>query len=318
MTGLTGMTRMEAERIVIGALAEGELPALLALVTQAGLSGDGLAGLSGTRLVARAGERLVGTVSLEVFGNAGLLRSLAVAADSRAQRLGTRLCRALFLHAAERGIERLVLLTLDAAPFFRGLGFVEGERTSAPEDLAASPQFATGTCAQATCMTLDLARSGALQDRYPGNHCFGCGPANEQGLQLKSYPSGEAFVARFRPSAEHNAGPEAWLNGGIVATLLDCHSIFAALADAYEREGRPFASAPLVWYVTGSLSVRCQRPAPIEAEVLLVARVRSSAARKTSVECTLSSGGEVCATAEVVAVRVAEGWKTRRAGASGP
>ena len=40
----------------------------------------------------------------------------------------------------------------------------------------------------------------ALQDRYPGNHCFGCGPLNRRGLRLKSQRVGDVCVARFRPS----------------------------------------------------------------------------------------------------------------------
>ncbi len=237
-------------------------------------------------------------VTLELFGTAGLLRSLAVAPDFRGGGLGTRLCRALIRRATELGVERLFLLTLDAEPFFARLGFVECERASAPANLAASRQFASGVCSTATCLALDLTQLvdvDALQDRYPGNHCFGCGPANERGLQLKSHRSGDITVARFRPSPEHNAGPEAWLNGGIAATLVDCHSVFTAIADAFEREGRPFASVPLIWYVTGSLSVRYERPVPIDAEVRLEARIRATAGRKTTVDCTLSSGDEVCA-----------------------
>ena len=311
------MTAIGADRVAIGTPAEDELPGVLALVADAGLPDEGIAELPDSLLVARVGDKLVGTVGLELFGTAGLLRSLAVAPDFRGGGLGTRLCRALIRRATELGVERLFLLTVDAEPFFARLGFVECERASAPANLAASRQFASGVCSTATCLALDLTQLvdvDALQDRYPGNHCFGCGPANERGLQLKSHRSGDITVARFRPSPEHNAGPEAWLNGGIAATLVDCHSVFAAIADAFEREGRPFASVPLIWYVTGSLSVRYERPVPIDAEVRLEARIRATAGRKTTVECTLSSGDEVCATAEVVAIRVAGGrWRANPA-----
>ena len=38
----------------------------------------------------------------------------------------------------------------------------------------------------------------ALQDRYaPNNRCFGCGPANEKGLRIKSYVDGDAVVCEF-------------------------------------------------------------------------------------------------------------------------
>lgn len=148
-----------------------------------------------------------------------------------------------------------------------------------------------------------------MQDLYPGNHCFGCGPANQLGLQLKSYPSSEGYIANFLPSPQHNAGPEGWLNGGIVATIMDCHSIFTAIGDAYERDERVFAGDPLIWYVTGSLSVRYERPVPIDREVQLVAHAVQSAGRKTDVDCTLLSDGVPCATARVVAIRVGDEWK---------
>ena len=152
----------------------------------------------------------------------------------------------------------------------------------------------------------------ALQDLYPGNHCFGCGPANQSGLQLKSYASGDGIVATFLPAPHHNAGPEGWLNGGIVATIMDCHSIFTAIADAYTKDARVFAGEPLIWYVTGSLSVRYERPVPIDKEVQLVANAAQTAGRKTDVNCTLLSGGVTCATAKVVAIRVGDEWKNRQ------
>ncbi|NNF11117.1 MAG: PaaI family thioesterase, partial [Acidimicrobiia bacterium] len=41
----------------------------------------------------------------------------------------------------------------------------------------------------------------SLQDTYgPGTICFGCGPANEKGLQIKSFVADEAVVADFDPS----------------------------------------------------------------------------------------------------------------------
>jgi N-acetylglutamate synthase-like GNAT family acetyltransferase/acyl-coenzyme A thioesterase PaaI-like protein len=306
------MTTTEADKLVIGPRAAQEIGASEELVAAAGLPVEGVAAASAF-LVARDGEELVGTVALDVFGETGLLRSLAVTPKNRGNGLGRRLCDALLGRAAELGLRRVFLLTLEA-PFFARLGFEECERSIVPGDLAASFQFTAGVCATATCMVFELGGGEALQDLYPGNHCFGCGPRNRAGLRLKSFRAGDATVARFLPSPEHNAGPEAWLNGGIVATLLDCHGIFAAIADAYRREGRPFASAPLIWYVTGSLSVRYERPIPIDREVRLVARVQTAADRKTAVECALYSVDTVCARASVVAVRVEEGWKTSRGG----
>ena len=301
----------------VGPCGPDELSDVEALLAAAGLPVEGVADLE-ELIVARAdGEAgrpvVIGAVGLEVYGSVGLLRSLVVAPELRGNGLGLRLGRRLIGRAAELGLERLYLLTLEG-PFFERLGFEACERARVPSDLAASFQFTAAHCDAATSMTLHLGGGEALQDLYPGNHCFGCGPENARGLRLKSLRAGDVCVARFVPSPEHNAGPPAWLNGGIVATLLDCHGIFTAMADAYEREGRAFAAAPLIWYVTGALAVRYERPTPIDREVRLIARAQAVEGRRTEVECKLFSGETVCATASVVAVRVEEGWKNPRNG----
>ena len=50
--------------------------------------------------------------------------------------------------------------------------------------------------------------------------CFGCGPANPRGLRLKSYVGDGCVTATFMPWPEHDNGL-GFLNGGIIATLLD-------------------------------------------------------------------------------------------------
>ena len=64
----------------------------------------------------------------------------------------------------------------------------------------------------------------ALQDRYDADGiCFGCGPRNDQGLRIKSIVRGDDVVARWR-AAKHHEVFEGVLSGGIIGTLLDCHS----------------------------------------------------------------------------------------------
>ncbi len=68
----------------------------------------------------------------------------------------------------------------------------------------------------------------ALQDQYaPKSICFGCGPANEKGLRIKSRVEGDEVVADFTPEPFHHAFPNV-LNGGIIGALLDCHSNWTA------------------------------------------------------------------------------------------
>ena len=149
----------------------------------------------------------------------------------------------------------------------------------------------------------------AFQDRIPGNHCFGCGPGNERGLRIKSRWAdaqgvGDESVCRYRPEPHQAAGPLGFLNGGILATLIDCHAVCTAIADAYRRAGRELGQGELIWYVTGSLAVDYRRPTPIGDEVVVRARLAGVEDRKTRLECRLSSGGELCAEGRVLAVRV--------------
>jgi len=149
----------------------------------------------------------------------------------------------------------------------------------------------------------------AIQDLVPHNNCWGCGPRNTGGLQIKSYVDGAETVCDWQPGPPYFAGPEHVLNGGIIAALLDCHGVCAAIADCYQREGRAIGTPPDLWCVTAALTVKYLRPTSISTPVRLVATVRERGARSTVVDCTLFSEGEERARAEVVAVRVADEWR---------
>ncbi|MEE8543759.1 MAG: PaaI family thioesterase [Gammaproteobacteria bacterium] len=149
----------------------------------------------------------------------------------------------------------------------------------------------------------------SLQEQIPHNHCFGCGPFNEGGLNLKSYWSGSGpSIARFRPQPQHCSAPPHFVNGGIIATLLDCHSICTAMAAAYHREARAIGSAPLCYYATASLVVRYRRPAPMETELELEAEILDATDKGCLLQCSLSADGKLCADAEVQAVPVPLSW----------
>ena len=151
----------------------------------------------------------------------------------------------------------------------------------------------------------------AFQDLMPFNHCWGCGADNPAGLRLKSRWSAddpEVAIATFRPSAEHMAGPRHVLNGGIIATILDCHGVCTSVADAYRHEGRAIGRGETIWFATVSLDVIYRAPAQIDTPVELHAEVVERGERKTLVECTLVAGGDVCARAAVTAVRVPPSW----------
>jgi acyl-coenzyme A thioesterase PaaI-like protein len=123
----------------------------------------------------------------------------------------------------------------------------------------------------------------SLQERYfPDLPCFGCGPANEKGLRLRSYPLDDGRItAEFTPWPEHDNGL-GYLNGGIIATVLDCHSAAAVTHEAFRR-GWPSLPGAALPYVTAGLEVSYLRPAPLTDTVTLYAEMaRASEAEMTA------------------------------------
>jgi acyl-coenzyme A thioesterase PaaI-like protein len=111
----------------------------------------------------------------------------------------------------------------------------------------------------------------SIQERlFPDMTCFGCGPANERGLRLHSFPGDDGVTAEFTPWPEHDNGL-GYLNGGIISTLLDCHSAAAVMHEA-EQRGLTAPGGGLA-YVTAGLDVRFLRPAPLTEPVSLIAVV---------------------------------------------
>lgn len=145
----------------------------------------------------------------------------------------------------------------------------------------------------------------AFQDYYNDEHsaCYGCGRLNPHGLQIKSYWDGDESVCRFTPQDYHTAIP-GYVYGGLIASVIDCHSTGTAAAAAYRAAGRPLGSAPEIRFVTASLHVDYLRPTPIDAPMELRGRVKEVGERKVVVQVTLSSKGQVCARGEVMAIRL--------------
>ena len=149
----------------------------------------------------------------------------------------------------------------------------------------------------------------SIQAQIPDNYCWGCGADNPEGLRLQSFWDGTEAVARFLPSAAFAAGPRHILNGGIIATLLDCHGVCTAIARAYDDEGRAIGSDPELWRATTSMTVQYLRPTPLGQEVELLGRVTAMGEKELTVECTLSAAGKERARATVSSVRVPEEWR---------
>jgi acyl-coenzyme A thioesterase PaaI-like protein len=144
----------------------------------------------------------------------------------------------------------------------------------------------------------------AFQDQGSVLYCHGCGADNEKGLKIKSTWDGDEAVSEWRPQSHHCGGSKEIVNGGIIATLIDCHSLNLAIAKAYKDEGRAIGSSPRIAYVTGNLNVSYLHPTPINGTLDLRAKILKVEGRKVWVSCTLSAAGRVCATGEVLGIRV--------------
>jgi acyl-coenzyme A thioesterase PaaI-like protein len=106
-------------------------------------------------------------------------------------------------------------------------------------------------------------------------------------------------VATWIPRPEH----EAWdgiVNGGILGTLIDCHSNWTAIAALMARDH--LEAAPST--VTAELAVRFRRPTPSTAEIRLVGRAVELEGDRVTVETTVSSGDVVTASGRATFVRV--------------
>ena len=144
----------------------------------------------------------------------------------------------------------------------------------------------------------------ALQDVLKV-HCFGCGSLNEQGLQIKSHWDGDALLCSWQPKS-HHIGHPGIVYGGVIASVVDCHAIWTAMATACRDEGLPLDDArpPPFAFVTGQLSVSFLKPARIDRPLQLHAKVSNKDERRVQVGCRVTQDGVECASGEVVTVRV--------------
>ena len=149
----------------------------------------------------------------------------------------------------------------------------------------------------------------AIQDLIPGNHCYGCGPQNPDGMQIKSHWDGEVSVCEYMPRPEQCAGPTQYVYGGTIASLIDCHCVCTAIANYYESDGHAVGDGPQVWCVTGRLTVSYLKPTPIDMPVQLRALITECSEKKTILACTVYSDGVATAEGEVIAIRVPASWR---------
>lgn len=151
----------------------------------------------------------------------------------------------------------------------------------------------------------------AIQDHYPEHlaYCHGCGWANPDGLQLKSFLEGDETIARFTPAPVFSGGVPGYVYGGLIASLIDCHGTASASAFAAQARGTVVTDgeeAPR--YVTGTLAIEYRRPTPMGVELTIRGRLNHHQGRKIIVELELAADDEICARGEMIAVEMPEEW----------
>lgn len=136
-----------AAEVRIAPAAAGDRGEVVALLEACGLPPAGIDDHFPHAFLVARGEygALLGTAGVEMYGEAGLLRSVAVAEAARGQGLGERLSRAAMDVAAERGVREMFLLTTGAEGYFPRLGFTRVAREEMPAALGASEQM-RGAC----------------------------------------------------------------------------------------------------------------------------------------------------------------------------
>ncbi len=132
--------------------------------------------------------------------------------------------------------------------------------------------------------------------------CFGCGPANDKGLQIDSYRIENGLELRYTPEQEHQAFP-GMVNGGIIGALLDCHGNWTAAIALMDKDKT--AEPPCT--VTASYEIKLRRPTPHGCELHITSQVESISDDRAEISMLLMAEGKVCASGKGLFVAVKEG-----------
>ena len=135
---------------------DSEFASIRTLLQDSGLPTEDLDDAAIEFIVACEQGQPVGVVGLQVFEDAGLLRSLAVQPSARNTGAGAALVRALESRAQSAGLRQLVLLTQTAERFFTKHGYGVIARDAAPAPVQHSTEFRSICPSTATCMSKPL------------------------------------------------------------------------------------------------------------------------------------------------------------------
>lgn len=134
-------------------------------------------------------------------------------------------------------------------------------------------------------------------------HCYGCGRLNENGFQIKSHWENGSVVCRWRPKSFH-LGLPGRLQGGVIATAVICHNLWAATATALRNEGKDIEEPLDYAYSTTSLKIDFLGPTPVDGLLTLRARVDEMDHERAMVLCSVFVDDKETARAETHHARV--------------
>ncbi len=124
------------------------------------------------------------------------------------------------------------------------------------------------------------------------NRCFGCGPANQNGMHLEFLLADDGSVVSFSVIPNTFEGPPGYLHGGIIAALLD---------EAMSKAVRAHGSTSM----TRKMEVDYLLPVPSEELIRIEGRVVRNEPRKHWAEARiLNENGRVLAEAKGLFIEV--------------
>lgn len=145
-----------AAELWIGPADPDDIKIVTELLREAGLSREGIATCADTCLVVRHGKMIVGAAALEIYGPAGLLRSVVVAPFLRGRGVGLRLTTAALELARHHRVRTVYLLTRGATGFFARIGFTPVLRSDVVQAVRQSAEFSATEPDDAVVMQLVL------------------------------------------------------------------------------------------------------------------------------------------------------------------
>ena len=152
-------------------------------------------------------------------------------------------------------------------------------------------------------------RTIAIQDRYGERfqYCWGCGPKNDLGLHLKTYPSldGERCISRIKLENAYTGGVPSNVFGGMIATIFDCHGTASAAWFAHHKKGLELTETTLIGrFITARLEIDYLSPSPIDDEIVVISTLEELGERKAIISMEMTVATKVRAKAKMVAVAV--------------